>query len=121
MAKYSHLKVFKDFYDFSKICLNSIRLYPRLFKYTLGDKIQDNIYHIIEQMVKANSINHKYEILSETIVNAELLQIQLRLSKDMHCFVNLNVWVELSNRLILILKQLEGWKKSQKTTAPGQN
>ncbi|MGC8867962.1 MAG: four helix bundle protein [Elusimicrobiales bacterium] len=111
MAKYEHLKVYKDFYDFSKQMLNSIRKYPKLFKYTLGSSIQEIIYEVLRGIVMVNGMEKKKEKLSELISYVELLQIQIRLSKDMNCFGDLNMYFNLSQRLTEVLKQLEGWRK----------
>lgn len=112
MAKYEHLKVFQDFYAFSKDCNNAIRKFPRMFKYSLGQAIQENIYEILKNIVKVNSLKNKQELLATIIVDVELLQIQLRMAKDMNCFATMDSYFYLSKQITNVLKQLEAWKKA---------
>lgn len=112
MAKYDHLKVFKDFYSFSKDSINAVRKFPRIFKYTLGTSIQNNIYEVLKNIVKVNALKEKKELLSEIIIDVELLQIQIRLAKDLNCFTKIDTYFYLSEQITNILKQLEGWKRA---------
>ncbi len=112
MAKYDHLKVFKDFYSFSKDSINAIRKFPQMFKYTLGSSIQNNIYEVLKNIVKVNALKEKKELLSSLIADVELLQIQVRLAKDLNCFTKMDTYFYLSEQITTVLKQLEGWKKA---------
>lgn len=114
MAQYQHIKVFQDFYSFSLKLLDSLRRFPQLFKFTLATEIQKNVYNILYLIIKSNATLLKKEYLAQAVFQGELLQVQLRLSKDLQCFHNLSVYAHLSSELVCILKQLEGWKKSSK-------
>lgn len=112
MAKYDHLKVFKDFYSLSEASINAIRKFPQMFKHTLGTDIQKNIYVVLKNLVKVNALKEKKELLSSLIVDVELLQIQIRLAKDLNCFTKMDTYFYLSEQLTNVLKQLEGWKRA---------
>jgi hypothetical protein len=112
MARYQHLPVYKDCYDLTVQVLGAIRRFPRVFKYTLGEQIQNNLYSLLSMVVKINSAVHKKELLATAVLETELILTQIRLAKDMRCFANLKVYLDLSNRLVIISKQLEGWRKS---------
>ncbi len=113
MAKYGHLKVFKDTYDLTKGALQSIRRFPKTFKYTLGAEMQGNLYAAMNSIIAANSSRNKWDALSQAILKMEMWQLQLRLAKDMQCFPNSgNAWFDLTERSCEILRQLEGWRKA---------
>lgn len=114
MARYGHLKVFKDSYELTKCSLASIRKFPKMFKYTLGSEIQNNMYAILNSIIVANSKIDKSENIREAITKLEIVQIQMRLAKDMQCFSNTNIWFDLTEKSNIILRQLEGWIKHQK-------
>ena len=112
MARYQHLPVYKDCYDLTVQMLGVIRKFPRVFKYTLGEQIQNNLYSLLSMVVKVNRITHKDDALTEALFQAELIQIQIRLAKDLNCFTNIKTYLDISNRLVIVSRQLEGWKKS---------
>lgn len=89
-----------------------MRKFPRQFKFTLGVAIQNNICEIFKLIVEVNSLTQKKTMLQEIIGKAELLQIQIRLSKDLDCFAKIDIYFFLSEQLTTVLKQLEGWKKA---------
>lgn len=110
MARFGHLKVFKDSYDLTKCILVSIRKFPKMFKYTLGGEIQTNMFEMMSSIIMANSAPEKTTLIFEAIIKLEIVQIQMRLAKDMQCFSNNNVWYDLIIKSNEILKQLEGWR-----------
>jgi len=112
MARYQHLPVYKDCYDLTVQVLGSVRRFPRVFKYTLGEQIQNNLYSLLSMVIRINSAIHKKELLAEAVLETELIQTQIRLAKDLNCFANIKVYLDLSNRLVIIGRQLEGWRKS---------
>lgn len=113
MANYAHLKVFKDFYQLTLTIIATIREFPKMYKYTLGSAIQNNIYLILQNIVLSNSTiaAKRSVILLETITQVELLQIQIRLCKDLNCMPGNKAYYKISGELTSILKQLEGWYK----------
>ena len=114
MWYYQDLKVFNDIYLLTKKILEKIRKFPKLFKYTLWDKIQANLYNSISLLIALNPSYDKIPKITQMIYIFELLQVQIRLAKDMKCFSKISDYLEISEDITTILKQLEWWKKSIK-------
>lgn len=116
MARYSHLPIYNDFYKLSLIIIQHIRNFPRMFKYTLGSAMQNNIYEILAMIVETNSTKDKQVYIQKMIVKIELLQIQVRLCKDLNCFNKIDSYFYISESIANISKQLEGWRKALQKT-----
>jgi hypothetical protein len=112
MARYQHLPIYKDTYDVTLGLLQSIRSFPRLFKYTLGSEIQKNLYTLLAMIVKVNGLYQKKDLLTNVSVQVELIQTQIRLARDCQCFKNIQSAIDFSNRLVKISRQVEGWRRS---------
>ena len=109
MARYEHLKVFKDCYDLTLEMVKVSRDFPKMFKYTLGGKIQEDLFAVLSLIQQANSAREKEPFQSAGILKMELLKIQIRLAKDLQCFSQDKYLVFIAE-VESILRQLEGWK-----------
>jgi len=115
MARYYHLPIYKTAYDLLLALMHTTKDYPREFKYTLGEKIQNHVIEILILVYKANSVENKKQFISEMLSEIQFLDLFLRISFDLkilpqakYCF-----FIEQTSSLA---KQAQGWFNSIEQT-----
>lgn len=85
--------------------------FPRDYKYTLGQRLQDEVMSLIVLIYRANSRQHKIRVISEILENVLVVELLIRLARDMRILSIKNYagCVEMTESLA---RQAEGWKKS---------
>ena len=101
MANYIELPVYKASYDLLLQIYNLTHNLTREYKYTLGEKLKNEITVLLSNIYRAN----------RTRENLELVRLYIRILKDLkqitskkHIFINLSIEK--------VSKQLAGWHKS---------
>lgn len=111
MALYTSLPIYKATYDLLKVCTLTIKNFPRDFKFSLGDKLRNEIVELVVKIYKANSSKNKIEHLDDIIERIQAIKLLIRLSKDLH-LLNVKRFSEISELIESISKQTQGWKNS---------
>jgi hypothetical protein len=85
---------------------------PRQHKFGLGDRLVNNLYHLLEQLVQARYARAKLPILEPLKAHIVVIQLQIRL---LHQFKLMEIQrYEHASRLITdIAKQHSGWLSQQ--------
>lgn len=83
MAKYDTLPIYKATYDVLLRTMHAISHFPREYKYSLGEKIQNEMIELVISIYKANSNHNKREFLSRMQEQIQLIYLLLRISHDM--------------------------------------
>ena len=83
MAQYQHLPIYKTTYDLLVDLMNTTKDFPRDFKYSLGEKIQNHIIELLVLIYKANSTRCKKDFIQEILSEVQFLDLFLRIS---YCF-----------------------------------
>ena len=65
MAQYEHLPVFKKNYDLLLAIYQSVRMFGKEFKYTIGEKLKNEALELIVCIYKANSRVEKSRIIGK--------------------------------------------------------
>lgn len=93
----------------------SIKLFPKKDRYTLGQKIDNLTLTIFELVIMAGMATQerKLPILEKTIASLDLLKILVRLAKDIQVLDN-KKYLQLEQALQEIGRMLGGWRKSVK-------
>lgn len=112
MALHNHLPVYKASYDFMVHVFEQIRHFSRDYKFTLGQRLQNETIDLLTHIYRANSHEQKAAILQKAMANVEVIRLFLRLSKDLK-LVNIPHFADLNEKLENISKQLSGWHKHQ--------
>jgi len=55
MAQYQHLPIYKQTYDILLRTMTATKDFPREYKYTLGQKIKDELIELVVVIYRANS------------------------------------------------------------------
>lgn len=84
MAQYQHLPIYRITYELLQKAVLTIKEFPRDYKFTIGQQLQETIVGLVVLIYKANTAKAErliyVEQLLERIQVAELL---IRLSQDM--------------------------------------
>ena len=119
MAHYDTLPIFKDSYDFLLRLMRAVSHFPREYKYTLGEKIQNESVNLIILIYKINSANDKLPLLRHMDERIQLIYLLLRISHDMKLLPT-EKYAGIVEMMDGIASQAKGWLKSnEKVREPG--
>lgn len=114
MATYDNLPVYKTSYDLLIQVFEQVKKFTKEYKYTLGDKLKNEIVDLISSIYRANSSQENRLInIKKAREQVEVLRLYIRLCRDLKIlwiskFADLNIVIES------LSKQLFAWEKSVK-------
>ena len=111
MAQYEHLPIYKLTYDILLRTLVAIKDFPREYKFTLGEKIKDELIELVVMIYRANSAINKKQHIESLLERIQAIQLLLRLSHDMKVLSRRN-YAALAQMTDGLGKQAQGWLKS---------
>ena len=99
--------------DFYKICHSSVKLFAKQERYSLGQKIENSAFEILEFALQAAYLPKykKMEIIRRASDKIDLLKYLLRLAYEIKS-INFKRYILLEEKIIEIGKMLGGWMKS---------
>jgi hypothetical protein len=112
MALHNNLPVYKASYDLLVHVFEQVRHFNRDYKYTLGERLQNEAVDLITHIYRANGERKKTPYLEKAITNVEVLKLYIRLTRDLK-LINIPHFADMSQKLENVSKQLIGWHKSQ--------
>lgn len=115
MVTYDNLPVYKQAYDLLTQTVKIIPTFSKSYKYTLWSKIQKELIDLISVIFKANCSQEKTHHLQKAREHIEVVRLLFRLSKDLK-LLDLKKFVEVSQMVESISKQLTAWEKFQSTS-----
>jgi hypothetical protein len=112
MALFTELPVYKLGYDLLKQIYQRTSLFSREYKYTLGERLKNEVTDMLINIYKANKSkkDSREQYIEQARQNIEVVRLLLRICKDLETigmkgFVALNIQVEE------LSKQLASWQK----------
>ena len=111
MAQYEHLPVFKKSYDLLLTIYQSVGMFGKEFKYTIGEKLKNEALELIVCIYKANSRVNKLSMIKEAKEYLEVARLYIRITKDLKQ-ITLKKMIFLNEYIESISKQLTGWEKA---------
>ncbi len=111
MAQYEHLPVFKKSYDLLLTIYQSVGMFGKEFKYTLGQDMKRDALQLVRSIYRANKADHKKEHLETFVDDFELLKLEIRLCADMK-ILPIKKQAELSLLMDDKGKQITGWRNA---------
>jgi hypothetical protein len=60
--------------------------FPRNHRFVLGERIERNLYDLLETLIRANYTRQRRELLDQANLLLEILRFQMQLAKDLQCF-----------------------------------
>jgi hypothetical protein len=109
MAQYKHLPIYKTTYDLLETVTRKTTVFPRDFKYSLGDKIRNECIELVIFIYKANTLRQqRKEYLQQILERVQVIELMLRLAKDLHLF-NVAAFSEIVLLTDSLARQTQGW------------
>jgi hypothetical protein len=111
MATYDNLPVFKASYALLLLLFNGARHMQRDYRYTLGERMKNDMLELVVLIFRANSRPEKKPYLSKARERIEVVRLMLRLAHDLKQ-LPLKNFALASEKVESISKQLAAWEKS---------
>lgn len=112
MAQYKHLPVYKTTYELLKLVTEKTKHFPKDFKYSLGDKLRNEVIELVVSIYKANAVRDKLSHLLQLMERLQVVEMLILLCRDMH-IINVKGYSDLAVLTDSIGRQVQGWVGSQ--------
>lgn len=109
----NELPVVQKTYDFVKWYVPILNRLPRSHKFTLGERMVNQLYELLEGLVKARYSRQKLSLLESLNDKLDVLRYQTRLLHDFE-LISLKRYQYISEQLRAIGVELGAWIKQQK-------
>ena len=111
------IPIFAKLYDFYKNLSWFINRFPKVKRYTLGQKLDNLTLEIFELLFSIPNSQDKAKILNSASIKLDLVKLLIRFAKDTQCLKDKN-YLELQVILQEIGKMLGGWIRAAKQNLP---
>ena len=85
MKKDQELIVITKTYDLILWSCNHTSKFPRNHRFVLGERIERNLYNLLETLIQARYTKDRRRLLEQANLTLEVLRFQMRLAKDLQC------------------------------------
>ena len=85
MKKAEELTVISKMYDLILWSCNHTSRFPRNHRFVLGERIERNLYNLLETLITAKYTRNRQRLLEDANLSIEALHFQMRLAKDLQC------------------------------------
>lgn len=110
----NQLSIYRETYKLVKTVTIFVNKMPRLYKFTLGEKILNTAYDLFNYIQLANMFKEdRNKHLQMFIVKFESLKTLLRLGFELRALEGLNRQVEIDRLMESIGRQVTAWKNSK--------
>jgi hypothetical protein len=110
MAQFEHLPLYRQTFSFLVEFHKLVPDFPKKYKFELGSIIIKDLTKSCLLIIEINSSQNKNKLLKDLILILEKVKIQIRILKCLD-IISKNLYFNLSEKLIQLLKQCEGWRK----------
>lgn len=111
MARYQHLPIYKTGYELLGQVVRATKEFPREHKFTLGQRLRDEVIDVLVLVYRANSQKDKVAVLTEILERVLVIELMIRLCHDQRILARKN-YAGLAEITESLARQTEGWKKS---------
>ncbi|NEP86968.1 MAG: diversity-generating retroelement protein Avd [Okeania sp. SIO2C2] len=109
----TELSIIQKTYDLIKYYVPIIERFPKVHKFTVGDRIINQLYNLLEGLIKAKYAKEKLDNLTNLNVQLDILRHQTRLLLDFE-LISLKRYEYVSKQIDGIGVELGGWIKNQR-------
>ena len=104
------MDVISKFYDLVIWSCHHLTKFPRVHRFTLGDRLELRLYDVLEKLLRAKYSRDRLPILQDVNMELELLRFQLRIAKDLKC-LSIESYGYACRAVNEVGKLLGGWMK----------
>ncbi len=119
MAQYQHLPIYKGTYDLLLRIVIATKDFPREHKYTLGQKLRDEVLELIVFIYRANSVPNRAVHIATIIERIQVVEVMIRLAHDLRVLTR-GHYAGLAEMTDSLARQAQGWLKSSERRKPEQ-
>lgn len=105
------LTVITKAYDLILWSCNHTGKFPRNHRFVLGERIERNLYELLETLIRAKYTKQRQELLEQANLRLEILRFQIRLAKDLQC-LKVESYGFAAKAIDEIGRLIGGWIKS---------
>lgn len=99
-------------YDIIRWMIPQVEKLPRRYKFTLGDRIINNLLDSLEVLIEAAYTKNKYRLLKDLNLKLEKLRFLLRLAKDLKA-LSIKKYGYITGEINELGKMIGGWIKAE--------
>lgn len=111
MAAYNDLPVYKAAYDLLLILFALTHNLSREYKYTLGEKLKNEITDLLTDIYRANRVWEKPAVLEQAREKLEVIRLYIRILRDTNQ-IGQQKQIFINEKVEIVSRQLAGWHKS---------
>jgi hypothetical protein len=112
MRKEQELTIITKTYDLILWSCNHTSRFPRNHRFVLGERIERNLYSLLETLIRAKYNKSRQRLLEESNLMLEILRFQMRLAKDLQC-LKVESYGFASKAIDEIGRLVGGWLRSR--------
>ncbi len=112
MKKDQELIVITKTYDLILWSCNHTSKFPRNHRFVLGERIERNLYNLLETLIAAKYTKNRQRLLEEANLLLEVLRFQMRLAKDLQC-LKVESYAFAAKSIDEIGRLVGGWLRSR--------
>jgi 23S rRNA-intervening sequence protein len=112
MKKAEELIVITKTYDLILWSCNHTSKFPRNYRFVLGERIERNLYGLLETLIRAKYTKNRQRFLEDANLTLEILRFQMRLAKDLQC-LKVNSYGFAAKAIDEIGRLIGGWLRSR--------
>jgi 23S rRNA-intervening sequence protein len=112
IKKDQELIVITKTYDLILWSCNHTSRFPRNHRFVLGERIERNLYNLLETLIAAKYTKNRQRLLEEANLSLEVLRFQMRLAKDLQC-LKLESYAFAAKSIDEIGRLVGGWLRSR--------
>ena len=83
MAQYRHLPIYRLTYELLQRVMVVCKDFPREYKFTLGQKIKEEVIEMVVLIYRSNSSENKTSHIEQLLERLQVAELLLRLCHDM--------------------------------------
>ena len=99
-------------YDLILWSCNHTSKFPRNHRFVLGERIERNLYNLLETLIAAKYTKNRQRLLEEANLTLEVLRFQMRLAKDLQC-LKVESYAFAAKSIDEIGRLVGGWLRSR--------
>src|SRR5271167_271987 len=111
LKRQEELTIITKTYDLILWSCNHTGKFPRNHRFVLGERIERNLYDLLETLIQAKYSRQRQPLLEKANLTLEILRFQIRLAKDLQC-LKLPSYAFAAKAIDEIGKLVGGWLKT---------
>ena len=115
MKNNDELIVITKVYDLILWSCHHTSKFPRNHRFVLGDRIERNLYGLLETLIRAKYSKNRRGLLEDANMDLEILRFQMRLAKDLQC-LKVESYAFAARSIDEIGRMVGGWLRSRPET-----